>query len=110
MPTPRPATKPNADDWAEFVREIAIDLSKGRVVFPTSFDTTIRLREDTFDNRADLPAAWAGLTDQALEQASGVKGAKFCHNGRFIAVADSREAILALATLAVTEVEAERTA
>ncbi|MCB1956497.1 MAG: HDOD domain-containing protein [Rhodocyclaceae bacterium] len=31
--------------WGEFVRELAIDLSRGKVVFPTSFDTTIRLRE-----------------------------------------------------------------
>ena len=68
--------------------------------------TGIRLAEDGFDLRADLPAAWAGLTDEALEEASGVKGAKFCHNGRFIAVADSREAIMQLADLAVAEAEA----
>ncbi len=81
------------------------------VVHPRGSDwtlTTIRVGDDTFDNRADLPEAWAGLTDAALEAASGVKGAKFCHNGRFIAVADSREAILAMADLAVAE--AERTA
>jgi uncharacterized UPF0160 family protein len=42
----------------------------------------IKLSNDTFDQRADLPAAWAGLTDTALEDASGVKGAKFCHNGK----------------------------
>jgi uncharacterized UPF0160 family protein len=65
--------------------------------------TTIRVGDDTFDNRADLPAAWAGLTDNALEAASGVSGAKFCHNGRFIAVAASREAVLKMADLAVAE-------
>ena len=63
--------------------------------------STIRIGDDTFDNRADLPAAWAGLTDEALEAASGVIGAKFCHNGRFIAVASSREAIVKMADLAV---------
>ncbi|WP_108502155.1 MYG1 family protein [Paracoccus indicus] len=68
--------------------------------------TGIRLAEDGFDLRADLPAAWAGLTDEALEEASGVKGAKFCHNGRFIAVAETREAIMQLADLAVAEAEA----
>lgn len=61
----------------------------------------IKLSDDTFDQRADLPAAWAGLTDEALEEASGVKGAKFCHNARFIAVANTREAILKMAELAV---------
>ncbi|TDE34817.1 MYG1 family protein [Antarcticimicrobium sediminis] len=65
--------------------------------------TTIRTGENTFDTRADLPAAWAGLTDDALEAACGVKGAKFCHNGRFIAVASSREAIAQMAELAVAE-------
>jgi len=53
--------------------------------------------------RADLPAAWAGLTGAELEAASGVPGASFCHNGRFIAAAKSREAILAMADLAVAE-------
>ena len=59
-----------------------------------------------FDLRADLPASWAGLTGAALEKASGVPGAKFCHNGRFIAAASTYPAIRALADLAVTEAEA----
>ena len=77
------------------------------VVHPRNADwalTTIRTGDDTFETRADLPAAWAGLTDAALEQASGVEGAKFCHNARFLAIADSRDAILKLAELAVAEV------
>jgi uncharacterized UPF0160 family protein len=63
--------------------------------------TTIRKGGGTFEARADLPAAWAGLTGAALEEASGVAGAQFCHNGLFIAVANSRVAILAMADLAV---------
>ncbi|OSP56843.1 MYG1 family protein [Pseudoruegeria sp. SK021] len=63
----------------------------------------IRLKDDGFAQRADLPAAWAGLTDSALEQASGVDGAIFCHTGRFIATARSREAILAMANIAVEQ-------
>ena len=74
------------------------------VVHPRDADwtlTTIRTGDDTFDNRADLPAGWAGLTDSALEAACGVAGAKFCHNGLFIAVASSRDAILEMANIAV---------
>ena len=77
------------------------------VVHPRGTDwalTTIRKSGDSFEARADLPEAWAGLTDAALEQASGVPGATFCHNARFIAVAQSREAILRMAALAVAEV------
>lgn len=78
------------------------------VIHPRDTDWTltgIRRDEDGFALRADLPEAWAGLTDAALEEASGVKGARFCHNGRFIAVADSREAILRMAELAVASAE-----
>ena len=78
------------------------------VVHPRNDDwtlTTIRKGADTFENRADLPASWGGLTDSALEEATGVKGAKFCHNALFIAVADSRDAIMEMARLAVLEVE-----
>ncbi|MDK3019825.1 MYG1 family protein [Pseudodonghicola flavimaris] len=76
------------------------------VIHPRDSDwalTTIRKSGDSFESRADLPAAWAGLTDAELEAASGVKGAKFCHNARFIAVASSREAALRMADLAVAE-------
>ena len=76
------------------------------MIAPRGDDWTIngiKLNDNTFDQRADLPAAWAGLTDQALEEASGVEGAIFCHNARFIAVAKSREAILQMAEIAVAE-------
>lgn len=74
------------------------------VIHPRGEDwalNTIRKSGGTFEARADLPEAWAGLTDAALEEASGVKGAKFCHTARFIAVAGSREAIVEMATRAV---------
>ena len=63
----------------------------------------IRISEESFAQRADLPVAWAGLSDAAFEQASGVTGAVFCHKARFIAVAKSREAIVHLADLAVAD-------
>jgi uncharacterized UPF0160 family protein len=80
------------------------------VVHPRDKDwclTTIRRGDEGFEVRADLPAAWAGLTDGDLEAASGVSGASFCHNGRFVAAARTREAALALADLAVAEAEGQ---
>ncbi|AGT09355.1 MYG1 family protein [Paracoccus aminophilus] len=68
----------------------------------------IRKSEDGFELRADLPASWAGLSGEALEAASGVPGALFCHNGRFIAAAATREAAVAMAEIAVREAEANR--
>ncbi|WHA39687.1 MYG1 family protein [Agrobacterium larrymoorei] len=80
------------------------------VVHPRDKDwcvTGIRRAEEGFDLRADLPASWAGLTNGDLEKASGVEGATFCHNGRFIAAAKTREAALAMAEIAVREAIAE---
>ena len=76
------------------------------VVHPRDKDwcvTGIRRADEGFELRADLPAAWAGLTNGDLEKASGVEGATFCHNGRFIAAAKTREAALAMAEIAVRE-------
>ncbi|NMA98386.1 MAG: MYG1 family protein [Phyllobacteriaceae bacterium] len=76
------------------------------VVHPRDKDwivTGIRRADEGFELRADLPAAWAGLTNEDLEAASGVTGATFCHNGRFIAAARTRDAALALAEIAVAE-------
>jgi uncharacterized UPF0160 family protein len=41
-----------------------------------------------------LPQSWAGLSDGALEQVTGVKGAVFCHKNRFIAVFQTRDGAL----------------
>jgi len=76
------------------------------VVHPRDKDwclTGIRRADEGFELRADLPAAWAGLTNGDLESACGVEGASFCHNGRFIAAARTRVAALAMAELAVNE-------
>jgi uncharacterized UPF0160 family protein len=38
-----------------------------------------------------MPAEWGGLEGPVLEETSGIKGIKFCHAGRWIAAANSRE-------------------
>ncbi|MGO4916396.1 MYG1 family protein [Pseudogemmobacter sp. W21_MBD1_M6] len=76
------------------------------VIHPRQQDwclTGIRRASEGFELRADLPAAWAGLTHADLEAACGVAGASFCHNGRFIAAAKTRDAAIKMAELAVQE-------
>ncbi|ASV87774.1 hypothetical protein CES85_2866 (plasmid) [Ochrobactrum quorumnocens] len=76
------------------------------VVHPRNNDwclTGIRKSDDGFELRADLPTAWAGLTNGDLEEVCGVDGAIFCHNGRFIAAARTRVAAIAMADIAVQE-------
>jgi uncharacterized UPF0160 family protein len=79
------------------------------VVHPRDKDwclTGVRRKDEGFELRADLPMAWAGLTNGDLEAVCGIAGASFCHNGRFIAAAKTREAALAMAELAVREAAA----
>lgn len=39
-----------------------------------------------------MPKEWGGLEGKELEKVSGIKGIKFCHGGRWIGAASSREA------------------
>jgi len=57
---------------------------------------------NTFENRKDFPVSWAGKRDKELVEITGVADALFCHRGRFICVAQSKEGALALAALALT--------
>ena len=50
-------------------------------------------------NRLDMPEAWRGLQDAALEKACGVPGAVFVHRGGHLAIAATREAVLAMARI-----------
>ncbi|MDO8184496.1 MYG1 family protein [Conexibacter sp. JD483] len=58
-----------------------------------------------FANRKDLPEAWAGRSDAELAEVTGVADARFCHIGRFMAVAGSREGALELARQALAHVD-----
>ncbi len=61
----------------------------------------VRIVPIEFATRTQFPEAWAGLRDQELQTVSGVPDAIFCHNGRFIAVAQSREGAYKLAQKAI---------
>lgn len=76
------------------------------VVYPESTGRQWQVRVvpkvlGTFNARAHLPEAWAGLRHAELASATGVVDAVFCHNGRFICGAGSKEGALQLAKLAV---------
>lgn len=55
----------------------------------------------SYANRKKLPASWAGKRDAELETITGVEGARFCHNMRFLAAAKTKEAARALAWIAI---------
>lgn len=61
------------------------------------------IRKDgvSFQSRKLFPERWAGKSGSALAEVTGVSDANFCHNGRFIVVANSRAGALKLAQMAV---------
>ena len=58
-------------------------------------------QKGSFGNRKDLPQSWGGKYDAELEAVTGVKGARFCHRALFMAAANSKEAVLKLAEIAL---------
>lgn len=56
----------------------------------------VRKEKYNFENRKPFPEAWAGKRDEEMAEVTGVPDAIFCHNGRFLVVAKSKEGILAL--------------
>lgn len=55
----------------------------------------------SFDKRRPLPESWAALRDKAFQAVTGVQDAIFCHSGRFICGAESKEGALRLAAYAL---------
>jgi len=65
--------------------------------------------KDRMKVRFAFPKKWEGLLDQNLEKASGIKGAVFCHKGRFISIWKTKEdAFEALEKILKTRKEEKR--
>lgn len=65
------------------------------VIMPSGEHWTLRgippSFEDRMNVRVPLPQEWAGLLEDELKKVSGIKGAVFCHKGRFVSVWETRE-------------------
>ncbi|MEH6443960.1 MAG: MYG1 family protein [Oceanospirillaceae bacterium] len=64
---------------------------------------TVPAELGSFDDRKSLPKPWAGLSDQAFKDQIGISDAMFCHNGLFIAGAESFASILKMAAIALQD-------
>lgn len=89
--------------WAEQVRDESTHTLY--CVFPSETGTWmvqgVNKTPGTFDLRRPLPEAWAGLRDGEFQAATGVEDGVFCHPGRFICGAQTKEGALRLAELAL---------
>ncbi|MDP3996068.1 MAG: MYG1 family protein [bacterium] len=87
------------DVVAEFPEPLFVirpDISSGNWIV-----SAVRKTRHSFESRKKLPAEWAGKRSKELVATTGVEDAVFCHNGRFIAVAGSREGATKLAKQAI---------
>lgn len=93
---------PRAMDYLEPILAAGSDADADEIQFviaPSRAEwqlNTVNVSLDSFQARRLLPAAWAGLRGPELATATGVEDAIFCHVGRFIAIAGSRESAMAL--------------
>ena len=62
---------------------------------------TVPVEPGSFENRKSLPGQWAGLSDKELKEVTGIDDAMFCHNGLFIAGAESFESAMKMASIAL---------
>ncbi len=60
-------------------------------------------RKEKMGVRLSLPQEWAGQRDETLQKLTGIKGAIFCHKGRFISIWETKEDALAALQLALKE-------
>jgi uncharacterized UPF0160 family protein len=64
---------------------------------------TVPVEPGSFEDRKSLPKQWAGLSDKELKDVTGIDDAMFCHNGLFIAGAESFESTMKMASIALQE-------
>lgn len=64
---------------------------------------TVPVEPGSFEDRRSLPKPWAGLSGEALKDVTGIDDAMFCHNGLFIAGAESFESTMRMASIALQE-------
>ena len=64
---------------------------------------TVPVEPGSFEDRKPLPKQWTGLSDKGLQDVSGIDDAMFCHNGLFIAGAETFESTMKMASIALQE-------
>lgn len=62
---------------------------------------TVPVEPGSFEDKKSLPKPWAGLSDKALQEVTGIDDAMFCHNGLFIAGSESFESTMKMAEMAL---------
>ena len=92
--------------WKEFLLESENKKAKeiNYVIFPSKRGGynvyAVPVQIGSFENRKTLPKEWRGLRDEKLQNVTGIKSARFCHNAGFICSSDEKEDAIELAKIA----------
>ncbi|ODQ47296.1 hypothetical protein PICMEDRAFT_31551 [Pichia membranifaciens NRRL Y-2026] len=95
--------------WKEHLFQVEADNGAAGeilfVLFPDSSNcwriAAVPLNSASFDSRKKLPEPWRGLRDDALSTITGVPGCTFIHAAGFIGGAQTKDAVLKLAQMAL---------
>ncbi len=77
------------------------------VVYPSARDSNewnivaTRKTPESMESKKPFPETWAGFLEADLQKITGVATAKFCHNGRFLCVAEDKQDAIELAKLSI---------
>ncbi|MFW0871106.1 MAG: MYG1 family protein [Patescibacteria group bacterium] len=86
------------DYFSRFEDTRLIISPQGDTDSPTWGVATVPKTDYKFRGRLSFPRKWWGLRGEALEQASGIEGAIFCHrSGDFICIASTQEVAIKMA-------------
>lgn len=90
--------------WQMAVHDLDVEKRLLYVVYPSDYGWKLQcvpIDPAKFGSRKLMPEHWAGLRDAALAEKTGIADATFCHNGRWIAGATTKESAIQMARHAV---------
>ena len=102
------------DEYLPYEETILTSLSGKKILFaiyPSNRGgygiKTIPISTTDKTSRVYFPKEWGGLTNDALEKVTGIKGSLFCHTNRFLMTASDLDTAKKLAELAININEKE---
>ena len=102
------------DEYLPYEETVLTSLSGKKILFaiyPSNRGgygiKTIPISTTDKTSRVYFPKAWGGLTNDALEKVTGIKGSLFCHTNRFLMTASDLDTAKKLAELAININEKE---
>lgn len=102
------------DEYLPYEETVLTSLSGKKILFaiyPSNRGgygiKTIPISTTDKTSRVYFPKEWGGLTNDALEKVTGIKGSLFCHTNRFLMTASDLDTAIKLAEIAININEKE---